>query len=376
MKPDKLKAVFLAKTNLNNDGRILNQIKILQNFYKDNLRIDFILLADTPVTIQLGDGVILHEIKTFTRNSSWLRFIIVLEFTLKTFIKLWRLKPNILHVQDLAVVFPVYLYRLLRGESFKLIYDDHEMPNENESVQYRIYQFFEVRLMKMADVVLFANRERMEILQEQHNLKNRIDYFLNLPYFNGPIKAINDAHKKKLNEVRNEAEKGRKFIMHQGSLEVERGRQKLADFSKKLPDGCSLMIVGVSEHEFYNFVNEYNLNPQRFYWVGSVPYEILPEYWRLAHAAVVMYLPTYINNRLCAPNRLYIAANYCIPVFVNKDNPVLSNFLSEFNIGKYIEDVKDSNDIKDIFTHTYTVDIMGQLKDIEVKKFIDIYESL
>src|SRR5690606_30911064 len=119
-----MEVVFLAKTNLNNEGRMLNQIKFLQKFYKDSLRMDFIVLADSPVTIQLGDGVNLHEIKTFTRNSSWLRFIIVLEFTLKTFIKLWRLKPNILHVQDLAVVLPVYLYRLLRGKCFKLIYDD------------------------------------------------------------------------------------------------------------------------------------------------------------------------------------------------------------------------------------------------------------
>src|SRR5690606_40152388 len=62
-------------------------------------------------------------------------------------------------VQDTAVVLPSLIYRIFNKKTFKLIYDDHELPNENESIQYRIYQFFEKLLMRKSDIVIFADRK-------------------------------------------------------------------------------------------------------------------------------------------------------------------------------------------------------------------------
>src|SRR5690606_10974800 len=124
--------------------------------------IDFILFPDKPLTINLGKGIIVHEIQAKFRNSTFLRFFTVVQFTISALRLLYKIRPSVIHVQDMAVVLPVYFHKILNNKSFKLIYDDHEMPNENESFQYRFIQYFEARLMKIADVVIFANKERKE----------------------------------------------------------------------------------------------------------------------------------------------------------------------------------------------------------------------
>jgi hypothetical protein len=176
------KVVFIAKTNLNNDGRILNELKILQNSF-ENISIDFILLPDKPLTINLGDNVKVFNINPRIRHNSLLRFFTVFEFSLRALILMIKLNPKILHAHDTDIVLPVLIYRLLKGKKITLIYDDHEIPNENQTFQSKIVTFFEVRLMKKADYVIFANEERMQILKEKYHLKNECSYFLNLPYF-------------------------------------------------------------------------------------------------------------------------------------------------------------------------------------------------
>src|SRR5690606_27824872 len=187
----KKRIVFIAKTNLNNDGRILNQIKILQDdtIGKD-FEFDFILLPDKPLKIDLGAKLKIHDIKTFFRNNKVLRFLTVFEFTMKSLLLLFKLKPTIIHAQDTAVVLPVYLYKIIKRNKVIVIYDDHEMPNEQETLQMRIFHYLELKLIKISNLIIFANQERQEVLQVQHNLKNKSIYFLNLPYFEKEITTI------------------------------------------------------------------------------------------------------------------------------------------------------------------------------------------
>lgn len=371
------KIVFIAKTNLNNDGRILNELKLLYGRFGRSIKVDFILLPDKKTEISLDENVSNHEVNLIVRNSSLFRFFAIAEFTIKSLFLLFKIKPDIVHTQDMAVVLPVYFYRCLRGKTFKLIYDDHEMPNENESLQYQILQFFEIKIMKSADQVIFANKERMDILKKQHRLKNKTSYFLNLPYFTSEETfVLEDKFNLKIAEIEEQSRTGVKFIIHQGSLEVERGRSKLAEFSQKLPPTIKIMVVGVSKKDFDAFISEYNLSGDSFFYVGSVPYQILNAFWRIADAAIVMYLPTYINNRLCAPNRFYIAIKNQLPVLVNKDNPVLNNFIKDYGAGFFIEEMETESDVRLFLKHVYSPVLMGELIKVETEKFIDIYESI
>lgn len=371
------RVLFIAKTNLNNDGRILNQIKILQNHYGSNLIIDFILFPDKPIAVNLGENVVVHEVHTSFRNSSLLRPFTVIQFIWKTLRLLFQLNPKVIHVQDSAVVLPIFIYSILKKDSFQLVYDDHEMPNENESFQYRLIQFFEKVIMRKSNLVVFANKERMDLLREEYNLNNKLSYFLNLPYFDDlNIEIKEDQYFSILEKINQEKETGVKFIIHQGLLEIERGREKLAAFSKILPSDVRVLMLGISKQEFDDFLEEFDLSNKNFYFVGSIPYNLLNYFWEIGSGAIVMYLPTYINNRLCAPNRFYIAIKNHLPVLVNEGNPVLNNFVKEYKSGFFIENMKTAEDIYQFLQYEYSVHLMDQLIQEEIEKFIVSYESL
>ncbi|RQP13544.1 MAG: hypothetical protein EAS52_19280 [Parapedobacter sp.] len=338
---------------------------------------DFILLPDKPLKIDLGENVNVYPINTFIRNNKYLRLLTVLEFTVRAIFLLFRLHPRVVHTHDTAAVLPVYFYRLIRGKSFKLIYDDHEIPNEQESFQYRFFQYFERKLMKRADKVISANVERKLLLDQSLSLDpNLTTYFLNLPYFESPAKdKIYKNQSSKLQELDDVQAKGYKLIMHQGILEIERGRQKLAEFSQLLPHDIKIMLVGVSQEAYNTFITEYELEDDHFICVGIVNYHELIDYWKRADASIVMYLPTYINNRLCAPNRLYISFLNKIPIVVNKDNPVLNNFVTENGCGMFIEDV-DKENVNAIFSLAYDASKIETLKNSEITKFVNGYSEL
>lgn len=369
--------IFIAKTNLNTDGRILNELRILQNHFGETIKIDFILLPDQPLKINLGRNVDVHIINTSFRNNRLLRWLTVLEFTFKSLSLFFKISPQLIHAEDTAVVLPVYIYKLIKGNKIKIIYDDHEIPNENESFESRIFQHFEVKLMKKADIVIFANEERMNILKVRHKLKGKLSYFLNLPYFeDGTDQPVGESTKGLIDTLNESHKEGYRIIIHQGSLEKERGRHKLAEFSRLLPSNVRILIIGVKEKAFSDFIQEYNLNETNFVFGGYVEYYHLNKIWQLVDASIVMYLPTYINNRLCAPNRFYIAVNNQIPVLVNKDNPVLNNFVNKYKAGFFIEDMKNETDIMDVLNYSYSQNLMKDLIIEESEKLTNIYENM
>ena len=236
--------VFIAKTDINTDGRILNQLRILKEWNKD-LEVDLIVFPDKKVTISFDDTVKLHQIQGTFRHSPFFRVFTVLDFTFKAFKLLNKLKPRIVHAQDSEITLPVLLYKLLHPNKFYLIYDDHEIPNENEPYSKKLLGSLENILIKNSDAVIMANKERMLYLREKLHLTNKQFYFLNLPYYDiDSCTAPSALMESKLDELELRKKQGTKFIIHQGPLYVERGRQKLADFCRNLPKPYVNPLIG------------------------------------------------------------------------------------------------------------------------------------
>lgn len=333
------KIAFIAKTNLNTDGRILNELKIFEEYYPGET-IDFILLPDKKTNISLSN-VRLHTINCLIRNSAFFRPLAVLEFTIRALLKLIRLSPQIVHIQDSAVIFPVYLYKLIRGTSLILIYDDHEIPNSFDAKGlYGLFLKLEEKILKKSNMVIFANEERLEFLKHKYRLSNNLTFFLNLPYYEEeqPRNVLPETVNKHLVNIDKIIDDGVRFIMHQGVINDARGKEKLSKLVSILPPRYRILLLGGNVSGFQSFVKEFDLDEAKFYFVGTVDYHYLPEFWNRCLASIVMYSPTYLNNRLCAPNRFYISIQKEIPVIVNKDNPVLANFINRYNCGYFIED--------------------------------------
>ena len=114
--------------------------------------------------------------------------------------------------------------------------------------------------------------------------------------------------------------------------------------------------MGGTEADFIKFKEENELPDNKFLFIGSVNYEVLPLFWKKGCASIVMYLPTYTNNRLCAPNRLYLSYFLGLPIIVNKDNPVLFDFIDSYKAGGFVEE----------FTEHPNVEIFNQLNDLDI----------
>ncbi|MDO6605160.1 hypothetical protein [Arenibacter palladensis] len=370
---------FIAKTDINTDGRILNQLRILKEWNKDFVA-DLIVFPDKKVTISFDDSVKLHLIKGNFRHNKFLRIFTVFEFTINAFRLLKKLKPSIIHAQDSSILLPVLLFRVLYPKKFWLIYDDHEVPNENGPFLHKIMNALENFLIKNSDAVIMANKERMMYLKEKLHLKNNLFYFLNLPYFDvHPSIVPSSVMESKLHELEQRKKRGTKFIVHQGPLKIERGRQQLADLCRNLPNSYVILLLGGTEADFIKFKGENELPDSKFFFVGKVNYEVLPLFWEKGCASIVMYLPTYSNNRLCAPNRLYLSYFLGLPIIVNKNNPVLFDFINSYQAGGFIEDFAE-NPSDEFFNQLNTLIIEDSAKErllaTEKNKLKDIYSSL
>lgn len=371
------RVVFIAKTNLNTDGRILNEMRILQEQYSD-LKINFILLPDKPFRLSLKN-VNVFSIKCHFRHNKVLRPLTASEFSFKAIFQLLKLSPDIIHVQDSSVIFPVYLYCKLKRKRPVIIYDDHEIPNNFESRGLKgINRRLENQFLKTADAVIFANAERQEYLKRKLGLKNQLTYFLNLPYYeDNSVKAeIPKEVSEKLVDLDRAVEQKIHFIMHQGVIKKERGEQKLAEFSKMLPPNLKIMIVGETTERFNDFIDKWKLNKEAFHFVGTVDYFHLVDFWNRCVASIIIYLPDLLNNRLCAPNRFYLALQKRIPVIVNESNPVLSNFVNRYKCGFFIEKLNVEN-VKSIIEYDESQIEFSyeRIRSEQVESFISIYSN-
>ena len=225
-----------------------------------------------------------------------------------------------------------------------------------------------------------ANKERMFYLKEKLQLTNNLFYFLNLPYYDfNPNVVPSSLMESKLDEIENRKKKGTKFIIHQGPLKIERGRQKLADICRNLPNPYVILLLGGTEADFIKFKKENGLQDDKFFFIGNVNYEVLPLFWEKGCSSIVMYLPTYTNNRLCAPNRLYLSYFLGLPIIVNKNNPVLHDFIDSYKAGGFIEDFLENPNVE-FFNQLNNLEIDDSAKEnllaMEKNKIIDLYSNI
>lgn len=371
--------VFICKTNLNTDGRILNQLNILNEFFP-NLRVFFILLADKPTTIKLPQNTHLIEVPLKFRNSKILRPFTVLEFTCKSLILLKKLRPKVLHVHDLAVTLPSIIYYWLNKKSFKMIYDDHELPYGDLDFASKIYLFFENLTLRNADYLIFANEERMKYVTQKYKLEQNSDFFVNLPFEEYSRQSELRIESGRINDVLSLRKlDGVKWIIHQGVIKEQRGEKLLADFIKKLKKPYKVLLLGISDSDYDKFLLKYSIDKDSTYNIGRVIYSEVSKFWELASFSIIMYLPDYLNNKWCAPNRLYLSLSKKIPIIVNKDNPVLSDYTNQLNCGLFIEDLLASSYLerdlksKEDKLLNYDFEEMEKQQKSKIKK---IYSSL
>lgn len=260
-------------------------------------------------------------------------------------IRLFKHKPQVVYAADLSALAAGGVYKLF-AKPF-LIYDGREiyLKDENgESTYGWQHRLIERLFIKKADQVLAANEERAKIVEKHYNLKKPVIAIHNIPDSTGyrdlPLpEDFSYLHNKE-----------KKFVVYQGHLDKDmRGLRPFFKSVKVWPKYIELIIITQAStiKELKKFFEENEIHEQ-VHLHDLVDHEMLYSILKKCHLGVIAYSNYGLNNKLCAPNKLYEYAQCNLPVLTTSQ-PVFKRIFSKYKIGK----------------------MMGQ-NDIEGKNFMDL----
>jgi hypothetical protein len=377
-----MKISFHVKTNLTFDGRVLSCVDTISNtFPKADIKIS--LLPNGSTSVKLPSNVRIDEIIIPLRSSrfkSLFKILIVVWYTLVDLIRTIKFKPDIIHVHDKTAAFAPYLYKALRGKSVKLIYDDHELYHKPETFTDKIFWELECRVARISDTVIVANKSRGKIIQATYKLPIPPTVIENLFYdrtIADPVaNATFDETRERLHKLKNG---GQKLLLHQGMLTKERGKGLLELIPNYLPKDWTLCVIGVTDNIFQatNLAKYGNV-----ICLGRIDFNLLPELYTMMDGAIIFYLPTYLNNKYCAPNRLYQAIHFDLPLITNSGNPLLSGIVQKHKNGVVLSSAGLKEGLNQYFNKYSALKSTAQTVrgefdfSISASKYVKVYKSV
>ncbi|MFT7381882.1 MAG: glycosyltransferase involved in cell wall biosynthesis [Roseivirga sp.] len=353
-KPDR-KVAILLKSNLKYDGRVLAEIDTLSLQYpKNDFRI--ILLPDGPLdSIVLPENVSIKIISINVRKSRFKRVLLPFTtfcYTLMCFFELVKFKPDVIHVHDIFPVPSGLLYSFFA--SVNIVYDDHELFKVKTNFFQKLLYWSEAQIIRKAKIVLVANSYRSRIVRFIYSVPK--EKVFTLENFNHLRKERDTNFKdQRFNELIDTIHGDNHLaILHQGQVSEGRGLKYLLEFSTKIQGRAKIIFMGISEQRYERLIVEYPHLKMVSAHIGYVPYELINEYWSKVDATLVFYDIKEINNKYCAPNRLYLALSNRIPLMVNLENPVLSEAVIRHDAGMVMTDTLTEKEIEVFLSKTKT----------------------
>lgn len=338
------KIAVVVKTDLKYDGRVLNHLEIISELF-ENSKIYLLYLADGPILPQLPKNVTIKEVKLLTRSlpKSWpFQIIKNIEYAIKTMIHLFAIKPQLIHIHDELALLGPYIYRKINSK-VKIIYDDHELKHMEKNILLRekIEKYLENKTFLLSDAIIVANKQRkVYLLKKISRLKKDKVYVVENWVSKNKTKSV-DLSPLKISK---------KILLHQGVINQNRCDHLLASLSLSLPIDWQIGILGISRIAFNSFISKYDLKKENFIFFGKVNYSQINSIWMKIDGGVIFYETKKINNRLCAPNRLFLSTNLGKPIIVN-NNPVLKEFVEQNKSGCVYEKNSEEFDFFRNYNH-------------------------
>ena len=99
-----------------------------------------------------------------------------------------------------------------------------------------------------------------------------------------------------------------------------------------MPEDWVLCLLGAPIHEYSSLIESEQWK-KKVINLGFIEYEHIEDVWKEVDATIIIYKSKKINNRYCAPNRLFLALQSGKPIIANCDNPVLANYIKTWDNG-------------------------------------------
>lgn len=190
------------------------------------------------------------------------------------------------------------------------------IQNALEFYEDKRYQRTMRNTIGIADVTTACEHHRAALMQKYWGLKEKPFVLPNKPYLHPRKRNLSGSTR--ANQERIEKLKGRKVLLYQGILTADRDLSILAEalavYRKRSGNALLFVIIGSGDESIAARAKK--IYSDTLY-LGFIPAPLHLEITSHARFCVAYYRDNSLNNRYCAPNKIYEAAGFGIPILAN-----------------------------------------------------------
>ena len=253
-------------------------------------------------------------------------FLFYVEYNLRLlWFLLWQ-KGDYILSNDLDTLPACYVASKFKNTS--LVYDSHEFFTEVPELHGRnfvkgFWRKLEKILVPKIKKAYTVSPKIANAYFERYGINMGV--IRNVPYFN-----TNFTEKEVHFPTKN------KIILYQGTITEKRGIKQTIQSLKYLKN-VDLVIIGYGKikQEIVEFVNREGMN-SRVHFLGKIPFEILPNYTKLADVGIILEEPIGQSFQFSLPNKLFDYIHSELPILASPLDEV-KKIVEKYKIGLVIE---------------------------------------
>ena len=279
-------------------------------------------------------GRSLPQSKPITRKYQTKRFklwfnkgaLFYANYNIRLFFFLLLNKSDVLWSNDLDTLWANYL--ISKWKNKKLIFDSHEYFTEVPELidRPKIQKFWkriENRILPNLKHVITVSQSISDLYNKEYNINVKL--LRNVP-----------TSSQQASEVENIKIEGKKIIIYQGAVNVNRGIEYMVS-SMEYIDNAILYIIGDGDifNEISHLISSSKLD-HKIKMLGKIPMEQLKSYTQQADLGLSLEEDKGLNYRYSLPNKIFDYIHAGIPVLVSY-LPEMKNLVDNYQLGGNIE---------------------------------------
>lgn len=325
--------LHLTHTDINSDSRILKEMHSIAKS-NDRYKVSGIGITLSEGACVSGDvgGLSIYSVILKSKEYTFLPTKVInvfsfIELTSKMVFKALRLKPKLIHCNDVLVLPISVIIKLLTGA--KLVYDAHELESDRNGLtkfRGKLTLFMEKLCWKSIDALIVVSPSIEQWYKDNVGQKCS-EVILNSPVLEKDISTVDKQYLRKYFSIPADS----KIFLYIGILGRGRGLDLITGAFEKPGVKSSVVFLGYGalSDELKKLAKDHT----NIYVHDAVPHEKVVSVAKSADVGLCLIQNVSLSDYYCLPNKLF---EYCfaeIPVLAS-DFPDISQTVTKYNLGK------------------------------------------
>lgn len=287
-----------------------------------------------------------YKVEKVSASGALSRF---LKLTIGGIARAWRQRPDLIYAEGLLPLVSGAFAKAFSGA--KLVYDARELyllDDKGESTYGPVHRLLEGLFIRFADLVLSPNEERAQFMAQFYK-----KYSLNFQVLKNIPPVIQAPNLSATNSWRTRLKLGPddKLVVYQGAIGVTRGLDKILGAIPHTPQQIHYLFV-IPENDLAGFNESLpDAIKNRVHTSPFLGLETLRGLLAEADAGIVVYNLKGLNNKFCAPNKLYEYSQMQLPMLTSPQ-PLFQKVQQKYHTCEVVdESTWEKGDHKKIAEH-------------------------